>query len=203
MCCRRNKRNVAVSQKVGVEVVTSGCAKVIDLPQHVYRFLLLAAISSNFPHVDVIQHVKQCMKMQREAKQIYTLWKVNGTNTMTCKKHVKIRYLCTHATQHTPHGPHTVSSLLFSSHIHLFRNHGTEKYYPVVCFFLVGRCCGLCAVGRLLVVCLLYVCCVSLDWLVGCHSRTRMRIVSCVFTFTKKKAMHTFGIVAEQRQKES
>ena len=60
-----------------------------------------------------------------------TLWKVNGTTTITGKKHVKIMYLCTHATQHAPDGPHTVSSrlvssrllsLLFASHIHLFRN---------------------------------------------------------------------------------
>ena len=81
----------------------------------------------------------------------------------------------------------------------------------------------------LLVGCWLYVCCmfaVTLGWLVGCHSRTRRRTVSCVFTFTKhhagqhtkkttstgesceqvqwqtwtqKKATHMFGKVDEQR----
>ena len=101
--------------------------KAVDLPQRVYRFWLFATVSSNFPHVDVTQHVKQCLKLQREAKKNDTLWNVNGTTTITCKKHLKIMYLCTHATQHTPHGPHSVSSRLvssrlFSSHIHLFRN---------------------------------------------------------------------------------
>ena len=59
-----------------------------------------------------------------------------------------------------------------------------------VCFLLsdVVAC-------SLLVGCWLYVCCmfaVTLGWLVGCHSRTRRRTVSCVFTFTKHHAgQHT------------
>ena len=47
----------------------------------------------------------------------------------------------------------------------------------------------------LLVGCWLCVCCmlaVSLDWLVGCHRRTRMRTVSCAVTLTKHRAgQHT------------
>ena len=59
-----------------------------------------------------------------------------------------------------------------------------------VCFLLADVVA--CSV---LVGCWLYVCCmfaVCLDWLVGCQSRTRMRTVSCVFTFTKYRAgQHT------------
>ena len=47
-----------------------------DLPQRVH-FLLLAAVSRTFSHVDVTQHVKKCLKLQRETKKD-TLWKVNG-----------------------------------------------------------------------------------------------------------------------------
>ena len=32
-------------------------------------FLLLAAVSSTVSHVDVTQHVRQCLKLQREAKK--------------------------------------------------------------------------------------------------------------------------------------
>ena len=51
---------------------------------------------------------------------------------------------------------------------------------------LFAECCCLFAVGRLLVVCLLYVRCEFGS--VGSHSRTRMRAVSCIFTFTKHRA---------------
>ena len=176
-------------------------------------------------------------------------------------KKVKIMH---YATQHTPHGPHSlilsclVSSLfsfLLFSYIYpissaillklTFANMSVGKARPCeqdtrmpinitaqenfitllsVCFLLadVFAC-------SLLVGCWLYVCCmfaVSLGWLVGCHSRTRRRTVSCVFTFTKhhagqhtkkttstgescervqwqtwtqKKATHMFGKVDEQR----
>ena len=30
------------------------------------------------PNVDVIQHVKKCLKLQREAKNMDTLWKFKG-----------------------------------------------------------------------------------------------------------------------------
>ena len=53
-----------------------------------------------------------------------------------------------------------ISSTMCTRHENANQHHGTEKlHYPVVCIFLVGRCCCLFAVGRLLVVCLLYVCC--------------------------------------------
>ena len=145
------------------------------------------------------------------------------------QKKVKIMYLRTQATQHTPHGPHSLilsrlvtsllSSLLFSyisisSAILLkltFANMSVGKARPCeqdtrmpinitaqknfitllsVCFLLadVVAC-------SLLVGCRLYVCCmfaVTLGWLVGCHSRTRKRTVSCVFTFTRHHAgQHT------------
>ena len=185
-------------------------------------FLLLAAVSSNFPHVDVTQHVKQCLKLQRKQnKKDDTLWKVNGTTTITCKKTRE-----NHVHVHTGHTTYTtrttlsclVLSLLFSSHISsaiflklTFANMSVGKARPCeqdtgmpinitaqknfitllfVCFLLadVVAC-------SLLVGCWLYVCCmfaVSLGWLVGCHSRTRMRAVSWIFTFIKHLAgQHT------------
>ena len=66
----------------------------------------------------------------------------------------------------------TFADMFVGLHENANQHHGTEKlHYPVVCFFLVGRCCCLFAVGRLLVACLFYVCCEF--GLVGCHSRTR------------------------------
>ena len=41
-----------------------------------FRFSL--QFKALFSNVDVIQHVKKCMKLQREAKNMDTLWKVKG-----------------------------------------------------------------------------------------------------------------------------
>ena len=45
---------------------------VVDLPQRVHLF------HSSMQCADVVYHVKKCLKMQREAKNIDTLWKVEG-----------------------------------------------------------------------------------------------------------------------------
>ena len=63
-----------------------------DVPQRVH-FLLLAAVSSTFPHVDVAQPLKKCLKLHREAKKLDTLWKVNGTTAITCKKRENMCFL--------------------------------------------------------------------------------------------------------------
>ena len=78
---------------------------------NVSNFLLFTAISSTFPHVDVTQHVKDAWNRSEKQNKMDTLWTVNGTTAITCKKTRENMYLCTHATQHTPHGPHTVSSV--------------------------------------------------------------------------------------------
>ena len=110
--------------------------KAVELPQRENRFLLLAAVSSNFPHVDVTQHVKQCLKLQREANKKMTRC---GRSTAPPPSHAKTKTSENHVLVHTGHTTYTTrttlsclvlsrlvsslfSSLLFKPHIHLFRN---------------------------------------------------------------------------------
>ena len=50
----------------------------VDLPQRVHLFRSSLQFKALFSNVDVIQHVKKCLKLQREAKNMDTLWKVKG-----------------------------------------------------------------------------------------------------------------------------
>ena len=97
------------------------------------------------------------------------LWKVNNTTAITCRKHVKNMYLCTHATQHTPHGPHTVfifslpSSLVFPFSVLFLR---VVLCCVVVC--CVVLCCVVCVVLCCVVLCCVVLCCVVLCCVVLC-----------------------------------
>ena len=141
----------------------------VDLPQRVYRLLLLPAVSSNFPHVDVTQHVKQCLELQREATCC-------GKSTSS---HISSAILLKLTFANMSVGP----ARPYEQDTRMPINITAQKNFITLLFvrlFPVGRCCCLFAVGRLLVVCLLNVRCEF--GLVGCQSRTRMRAVSCVFT---------------------
>ena len=50
----------------------------VDLPQRVHIIRFSLQFKALFSNVDVIQHVKKCMKLQREAKNMDTLWKVKA-----------------------------------------------------------------------------------------------------------------------------
>ena len=77
----------------------------------------VSIVSSFSQQFQAAQHVKQCLKLQRDAKKNDTLWKANGTTTITCKKtsenHVLVHTRHTTYTTRTTH--RLVSSRLVSS----------------------------------------------------------------------------------------
>ena len=59
--------------------------KAVDLPQRVQFVLLFAAVSITFSHVDVTQHVKKCLTLERETKT----WTRCGRSTAPPPSHAE------------------------------------------------------------------------------------------------------------------
>ena len=131
---------VVVCGCVGMEGGRRRCftEKAVDLPERVIMFCFSLQFQALSHMLTLRQHMEKCLKLQREAKNDDTLWKVNGTTTITCKKKTRENHELVH-TRHTTYTTRTThclvssrlffllfssllfSSLLFSSHVHLFR----------------------------------------------------------------------------------
>ena len=107
---------VVVCGCVGMEGGRRRCftEKAVDLPEGVIVFCFSLQFQALSHMLTLRQHMEKCLKLQREAKKMTRCGRSTAPPPSHAKKHVSIMYLCTHATQHTPHGPHTVSSRLVS-----------------------------------------------------------------------------------------
>ena len=108
----------------------------------------------SFKHFFTCRVTSTCEKVLETAARsktiLDTLWKVNGTTAITCKKTRENMSLCTHATQHSTHGPHTVFFSLLSPLV-----------FPLSLFFCPPSPCD--------VVCDVMLCCVwECMWCLWC-----------------------------------